>query len=214
MTARPACRFPIISARAPRICLSLIEGMAAFDRGAAQRSMRWSPPRCSRSASSMFTRSRTATDESTAISFITCWRSAGSTRRRRVSGVGGDPRAHRRLPRVLEDYSQRLLPLIQWEPTTDGQCARAQRHRRFLPLLRCDAARGISLWLRAEDDRARICRAKPNSWGATTGSARGIETIVDMPDRTVDLLFRFLHQNEGTLSKRAREQEFASLTDD
>jgi hypothetical protein len=34
-----------------------------------------------------------------------------------------------------------------------------------------------------------------------------------MPDRTIDLLFRFLHQNNGTLSKRAREQEFANLTD-
>jgi hypothetical protein len=34
-----------------------------------------------------------------------------------------------------------------------------------------------------------------------------------MPDRTIDLLFRFLHQNGGQLSKRAREQEFAQLTD-
>ncbi len=38
-------------------------------------------------------------------------------------------------------------------------------------------------------------------------------TIVDMPDRTVDLLFRFLNQNGGKLSRRAREREFAALTD-
>ena len=37
--------------------------------------------------------------------------------------------------------------------------------------------------------------------------------IVDMPDNTVDLLFRFLRQNKGALSKRAREKEFAKLTD-
>jgi hypothetical protein len=42
---------------------------------------------------------------------------------------------------------------------------------------------------------------------------RSIDRIVDMPDRTVDLLFRFLHQNDGRLSSRAREQEFARLTD-
>jgi hypothetical protein len=30
-----------------------------------------------------------------------------------------------------------------------------------------------------------------------------IEALVDMPDRTIDLLFRVLHQNNGTLSKRA-----------
>jgi hypothetical protein len=35
-----------------------------------------------------------------------------------------------------------------------------------------------------------------------------------MPDNTVDLLFRFLRQNDGTLSRRAREREFAELTDD
>jgi len=35
-----------------------------------------------------------------------------------------------------------------------------------------------------------------------------------MPDRTRDLLFRFLHQNDGRLSKRAREKEFAPLTDE
>jgi hypothetical protein len=35
-----------------------------------------------------------------------------------------------------------------------------------------------------------------------------------MPDRTLDLLFRFLHQNAGRLSKRAREQEFAQMMED
>jgi hypothetical protein len=40
-----------------------------------------------------------------------------------------------------------------------------------------------------------------------------VETIADMPDRTIDLLFRFLHQNGGSLSKRAREREFSKLKD-
>ena len=35
-----------------------------------------------------------------------------------------------------------------------------------------------------------------------------------MPDNTVDLLFRFLRQNDGALSNRAREREFAELTED
>ena len=33
-----------------------------------------------------------------------------------------------------------------------------------------------------------------------------------MPQRTLDLLFRFLKQNDGLLSKRAKEKEFAALT--
>ena len=41
-----------------------------------------------------------------------------------------------------------------------------------------------------------------------------VESIVDMPDRTLDTLFGFLRQNNGLLSKRARENGFAALTDD
>jgi hypothetical protein len=34
-----------------------------------------------------------------------------------------------------------------------------------------------------------------------------------MPDKTVALLIRFLEQNNGRLSKRAREKEFIHLSD-
>jgi hypothetical protein len=35
-----------------------------------------------------------------------------------------------------------------------------------------------------------------------------------MPDNTVDLLFRFLQQNGGRLSRHGRQNEFAQFTDD
>lgn len=35
-----------------------------------------------------------------------------------------------------------------------------------------------------------------------------------MPDKMVDLLIRFLEQNNGALSKRAREKEFSQFTND
>jgi len=38
--------------------------------------------------------------------------------------------------------------------------------------------------------------------------------MVDMPDRKVNLLHRFLNQGKGQLSKRARTNEFAALTDE
>ena len=40
------------------------------------------------------------------------------------------------------------------------------------------------------------------------------EDEYEMPDRTVDLLIRFLVQGNGKISKRAREKEFSMLTDD
>src|SRR5262249_429432 len=43
---------------------------------------------------------------------------------------------------------------------------------------------------------------------------RQVQQIVDMPANTLDLLHRFLHQNEGRLSKRARAKEFEKVKDD
>ena len=40
-----------------------------------------------------------------------------------------------------------------------------------------------------------------------------IASMVNMPARTVELLHRFLRQNNGRLSPRARTGEFAGLTD-
>jgi hypothetical protein len=37
--------------------------------------------------------------------------------------------------------------------------------------------------------------------------------LVDMPQRRIELFWRFLHQNRGKLSARARTGEFAPLTD-
>ncbi len=38
-----------------------------------------------------------------------------------------------------------------------------------------------------------------------------VQPIVDMPEKTLNLLFRFLNQNQGVLSERAKKKEFASL---
>jgi len=40
-----------------------------------------------------------------------------------------------------------------------------------------------------------------------------IKNYIDMPDKLVDLLIRFLNQNGGKLSKRARDKEFNQLTE-
>jgi hypothetical protein len=113
---------------------------------------------------------------------------------------------------VLEDYSRRLLPVIDWEPTADNNVNvlndtadfyrffDATPHAEFLyacvkQTIEEDLPRETEFLKRYDQFRARI------------------EAIVDMPERTVDLLFRFLHQNAGRLSRRAREGEFAQMTD-
>ncbi|MBK5935615.1 Fic family protein [Halorhodospira halophila] len=114
---------------------------------------------------------------------------------------------------VLEDYSRRLLPVVDWQPTEGGNVEvlndtadfyrffDATPHAEFL--YRC-VHRTIE---RDLPEEARFLRRYDSF-------CRRAEQIVDMPDTTLDLLFRFLQQNEGQLSKRARTREFAQLTDD
>jgi hypothetical protein len=113
--------------------------------------------------------------------------------------------------RALESYSARLLPLIQWEATDRGNLRvlnetgdfyrffDATPHAEFL--YQC-VARTIDIDLPAE---AKYLQAHDRF-------RHKMNAIVDMPEGAFDLLFRFLRQNKGILSKRAREQEFAALT--
>ena len=114
---------------------------------------------------------------------------------------------------VLESYSQRLLPVVQWQ-STDTNNVRvlndtadfyrffdATPHAEFLYVcVRQTIERDLSDEIKFLENFDRF-RAL-------------VESIVDMPDRTLDNLFGFLRQNHGRLSKRARENEFAALTED
>jgi Fic/DOC family len=114
---------------------------------------------------------------------------------------------------VLESYSHRLLPLIQWQTTPEydvrvtndtGDFYRffdATPHAEFL--YAC-VQRTIEQDL--PDETAFLHRYD--------SFRQQVDAFIDMPERMTDLLFRFLHQNRGRLSQRAREKEFAALTDD
>lgn len=114
--------------------------------------------------------------------------------------------------RVLEDYSLRLLPVIDWQATPEfnvrvlndtGDFYRyfdATPHAEFL--YDC-VRRTIEEDLPHETDFLR----RYDAFRAQ------VEGIVDMPERSIDLLFRFLQQNGGRLSNRARQREFAQLTE-
>lgn len=112
---------------------------------------------------------------------------------------------------VLESYSARVLPLIEWRPTADGNIEvlneTADYYRYFdatpqAEFLYACVRKTVEEDLPQETDYLhRFDAFKAH-----------VEAIVDMPDRTVDLLFRMLRQNQGRLSQRAREREFARLT--
>jgi len=114
---------------------------------------------------------------------------------------------------ILESYSARLLPLIKWEATPKGNIRvlndtadyyryyDATLHAEFLfecvqQTIEQDLPREAEFLRRHDRFRTEV------------------SNLVDMPDRLLDLLFNFLQQNQGALSKRALEKEFSALRQD
>lgn len=112
---------------------------------------------------------------------------------------------------TLEAYSTRVLPLIAWRPTEAGNVDvlndTADFYRYFDATPQAEFLYGC-VQQTVEKDLPEEAR-----WLRCYDAFRAeVQAIVEMPDRTIDLLFRFLGQNAGLLSKRAREREFAKLT--
>ena len=114
---------------------------------------------------------------------------------------------------MLESYSRRLLPVLEWEATGDGNVRVVNDTADFYRFF--DATPHAEFLYACV--RRTIEEDLPNEARFLAQYDRfrsGVEALVDMPHGTVDLLFRFLRRNNGRLSARAREREFAALTDE
>jgi hypothetical protein len=111
---------------------------------------------------------------------------------------------------VLESYSAKLLPLIQWEPTPKGNVRVLNETADFYryPDLTSHAEflyEVVAKTIREDLPREAEFLARYDRFRAA------LQEIVDMPDVRANLLFRFLDQNKGKLSKKGREKELAKL---
>ena len=114
---------------------------------------------------------------------------------------------------VLESYSRRLLPVIQWQPTDTNNVRVLNDTADFYRFF--DATPHAEFLYACV--RQTIERDLPDEMKFLEKYDRFrafVKTLVDMPDRTLDNLFGFLRQNRGRLSGRAREKEFAALTNE
>ena len=114
---------------------------------------------------------------------------------------------------VLETHSRSILPLIEWEPTPDGNVRVLNDTGDFYRFF--DATPHAEFLYRCVE--ATIEEDLPRETGFLAAydrfSAR-IHDLVEMPSASVDLLFRFLRQHGGSLSERALAREFAALTEE
>jgi hypothetical protein len=114
---------------------------------------------------------------------------------------------------VLESYSRPLLTCIEWEPTARGNVRvlndTASWYRFF------DATAHAEFLYKCVE--TTIVEDLPREIAYLESYDRfvaGVQQVVDMPARTLDLLHRFLQQTDGKLSHRAREKEFSALTEE
>jgi hypothetical protein len=114
---------------------------------------------------------------------------------------------------TLESYSERLLAHIEWESTENNNVRVLNDTGDFYRFF--DATPHAEFLY--ECVRKTIEEDLPYETAFLRNYdafRREVEGLIDMPERTIDLLFRFLQHNEGRLSRRAREKEFAALTNE
>jgi Fic family protein len=114
---------------------------------------------------------------------------------------------------VLASYSRPLLDLIEWEPTPTGNVRvlnNTVNYYRFF-----DATAHVEFLYRCVEQTIEQDLPQEVAYlEAYDRFSKGLQDIADMPERKVDLLHKFLRQQNGRLSKRARTNEFAALTDE
>ena len=114
---------------------------------------------------------------------------------------------------ALEAYSKPRLPFIEWRATDKGNI---EVLNETIDLYRFfDATAQAEFFYECVHET--ITKALPDEvkyLQRYDEMKAFVNNYIDMPDRTADLLIRFLHQNDGKFSKRARGKEFSALTDD
>lgn len=113
--------------------------------------------------------------------------------------------------RVLESYSRPRLEFIKWRPTASGN---VEVLNETIDLYRYFDATYLAEFL-YDCVRQTVEKTLPDEISYLEQydqMKNAINDRFDMPDHTADLLIRFLQQNKGVLSQRAKEKEFKALT--
>lgn len=115
--------------------------------------------------------------------------------------------------KALEAYSHPLLDIIKWKPTANHNVEVLNEPIDYYRYF--DATKQAEfLYDCVEDTIKNIIPREVNYLIKYDELKRYLDDQFEMPDKTVALIVRFLEQNEGKLSKRARTREFSALNED
>ncbi len=113
----------------------------------------------------------------------------------------------------LESFSKKLIPLIDYTLDEDGYmsvCNDTAKWYRYIDMTTQAEVLYEFVYQTIETELVYELKFIANYDKAK----KAIQEIVDMPDRSIDLLVRFIHQNNGRLSKSKRKSHFEFLSDD
>lgn len=114
--------------------------------------------------------------------------------------------------KALETYSQPLLEFIEWEETKDHNVNVLNETIDYYKYY--DSTRQAEFLYDCVFDTIENIIPQELSYLISYEEFKQfIDDEFEMPDRLVALLVKFLAQNNGTLSKRARENEFSELSE-
>jgi Fic family protein len=113
--------------------------------------------------------------------------------------------------KILEHFSKQRLDLIEWRPTEKNN---VEVLNETIDLYRYfDATKQAEFFFECIEETVNKTLPDEVEYLKKYDLLNEfIKNYIDMPDKLVDLLIRFLNKNKGTLSKRAREKEFKKLT--
>ncbi len=114
--------------------------------------------------------------------------------------------------KTLEHFSKPRLHLIEWRPTERNN---AEVLNDTIDLYRYfDATNHAEFFFKCVEETVSQTLPEEVEYLRKYDLLDGfIKNYIDMPDRLVDLLIRFLSQDNGRLSKRRRGKGFEKLTE-
>ncbi len=115
--------------------------------------------------------------------------------------------------KVLENHSHPLLDFIEWKITPDHNVEVLNETADFYKYY--DATLQAEFLFDCIDYTIRTVIPEEVFYRQNYDQMKAwLDDTYEMPDKTVAMLIRFLDQNNGVLSNRARTREFSTLDDD
>lgn len=115
--------------------------------------------------------------------------------------------------KILENYSHPLLDFIEWKKTKDNNIEVLNETIDYYRYF--DATAQTEFLFDCVDFTIQKTIPEEVAYLKKFDAMKAwLDDHFQMPDKTVDLLIRFLEQNNGTLSIRAKEKEFSQFTND